>query len=1524
MKTKSRLVLCGLLMLAISAGFLALNAAEKEKPNKNLVRARMSGTILLGGKGNIPFYVYGEKKVRVDLFKISEEKFFASAEKGEIDITGMTPIASKGLVKGKLQDMPPDERLDRRANQAPNAPAVRRFRGAYANGSFDLPKKAGIYLVVAGQDGDRLRGNVYLVTDVALMARRDNKRLLVMAFDGKDSKPIAGLKLEFIDGALKVLGEAVTDENGTASFDINADDQKNIVVRARRGESLAVMSAYYWHSSLTETKAYFYADRPVYRPSQKVHFKCILRDAKDEEYKIPAGKVSVEIKDKRYNPVYNKTFELNEFGTFSGEMELAEEPTLGYYQVYVRYGDKQQYAGRFKVEEYKKPEYKIEVKTDKDSYLFGDEITASIKADYYFGSPVVEGKGKYRIYQQPRRFYGWYPWRRYGWYYSSAQSTKSWLSAYSWGRKMVASGEFETGRDGTAVVKYKLPEKIVERQRYPYNRGYEYVVEAILTDKSRREVSEAASAPVSDTEFFLSMYTNQWMYKPSNNVVATIRATTPSGGIVKNQEIEFTVYRDNYTNKKPDYKKQFAKKLITDEKGIAKFEFIPDIKGRFRIELVSKDTRGKKVVAECNFWVIDQSYQWPRYDYASVEIMTDKESYKPGDTMQVMINAPKGLSVGMLTIEGSNIIEHRSFKFNEGTKVFQYKVGREYMPNISIKVSTLQNNNTVTALKSVIVPPEEKFLTVSIKPDKDKYKPREESTFVLEVKDNNGKPVRAEVSLGVVDASIYAIASSSERDIRQYFYGPRYSRVSEFATRFWVDDGRGFGMEQRLSEGAEPEMSRPGTRAARTLSKGKAGGGGYVEPVTRENFADTALWLAHVTTDAQGRAVVKMKMPDNLTTWTLTARVVTLDTKVGEGKEDTLVRKDLIIRLETPRVLVQSDEATISAVVHNYLSKTKRAKVILKAEGVEIEGDVERMVEISKDSDVRVDWKIKAGKALPAVFTASALTDEESDAMKLTIPVLPHGMEKHVAKSGMVMEGGKEVEIDLPGEIIPEATNLQVTLSPSVSNTMFDALEYLVGYPYGCVEQTMSRFLPDVMVTQVLQKLGRPNKELEAKLPDMINKGLQRLYSMQHGDGGWGWWKNDQTHPYMTAYVIYGLTLAQQAGVEVSDNALRRGIDQLKRMIKRADDPNTKAYMAFALSFSKNVEEGVLVDLMKNAEKLNDYSLSILSIALRNQGRENDANSIVKTLLKNAQDDGNICRWEGKVHRGHGSWMSNPVETTAYALRALVRNNPNDERLGRVLVYLSSKRTGQRWHNTKDTAAVVYALADYVVMTKELFPDMEVLVNINEKKKSLKIDRDNLFEKIGRVITIPGDDLKRGKNIITIIKKGKGRIYYSAHLTYYSVEKKIAAASNGMTVKREYFKLTPKQNKREIVFEDKLLEDGATLKSGDRVKVRITLEAPVDREYVIVEDYFPSGFEVAEDLATPQARWWYTQQEFRDEKAAFFCTYYYWNRKNQRVFEYVLRAETPGVYHALPARASSMYVKNIGGNSDETILKIKD
>jgi uncharacterized protein YfaS (alpha-2-macroglobulin family) len=359
--------------------------------------------------------------------------------------------------------------------------------------------------------------------------------------------------------------------------------------------------------------------------------------------------------------------------------------------------------------------------------------------------------------------------------------------------------------------------------------------------------------------------------------------------------------------------------------------------------------------------------------------------------------------------------------------------------------------------------------------------------------------------------------------------------------------------------------------------------------------------------------------------------------------------------------------------------------------------------------------------------------------------------------------------------------------------------------------------------------------------------------------------------------------------------------------------------MAFAISVSGENCKDWLLKLYETREKLDSYGKAVLTISLGKWGLTKEAKVMAELLEKTADISGTTACWSGMT--GHG-WTDNQVETTSYCLSALLKIKPDSTLIPKVVRYLSTSRNGNYWYSTKDSAAAVMALTGYIKESREMNPDFTADVYLNGTKlDSFKFTKDDVG-KPGKEIDIPFDKgLLEGENLIRFEMTGKGVLYYAAYLKYYTGEENVKSASSGFKVTRSYYLLKPgmKDIEKERI---KLGSSGnISVNSQDIIQVELNITGSSNYEYIIIEDPKPAGCEFDEKQRENTGRWdyWYAHKELRDEKIAYFCTYYH---SGSRKVTYRLRAETPGTFHVMPCRAYAMYTKEIGGNSDEMIIQI--
>ncbi|MBK6896672.1 MAG: tetratricopeptide repeat protein [Alphaproteobacteria bacterium] len=1546
--------------------------------------------------------------------------------------------------------------------------------GAFKPEDGILP--VGAYILVV-RSGATEALDLILVSESALLSKITKDKALLWAVNAKTGQPLPDVVIKYVYSYYDVQGhtywkegEGVTDSQGLLTADLVYPQggqayqrQHNVfaVVSDKTTGQAFVQNNYYYNEYNNKGEWWFYAftDRPAYRPNETVSFKGILRRPHEGGFQIHAGKrVKVQIMNPQGQQVKEEIFTLNEYGAFSGELTLDEKAVLGQYSVNLMAEDNSMYMGAaqiFRLEEYKLPEFTVtvtpkekEVKEGEiNAYRLGDTLEVEVDSQYYFGGAVAEADVEYLVYQQPYYQYYW-PVRPYPWYYEDIYPRQQ---NYGYYGNLMEQKKIKTDKDGKAHFTIETPKDSPN--------DLQYHVEVRVVDKSRREIIGSSDIKVTKNAFFAFLEPKESLYRPGDKAKVTIRTMT-ANELPVGVEGKVTVLRNWWRDPviqdsrmiKPagyDGTELFTKFVKTNEKGEAEFEFEPNENGYYEIRFTGFDN-GNEVIGRTYIFVCEPSAINIGYQYSGLQIITEKDTYKPGETAQAMIVTDRpGLWV-MFSQESDELYNYQLIEMKGTVKLIEIPITDKFTPNIFLNAESVDMFQIKQNAVQIIVPPDDKLLNVKVTSDKVVYQPQEEGTYEIEVTDGNGKPVSGEIALGITDASVYYIQSELAEDIRKFFYGAKkYDSIQTYASfyqyafvNYALDENGNIILQSQLddlkkqkSDGGEQELLRQDESQVGGMRRLKEGvatngfGGGAMgdmaynmaspapaaapmesgasmmsmeadavapmreekmmaksavmadknsaaipgqagpEPQLRTDFRSTVIWLPSVVTDANGKATVKAKFPDSLTTWRMTARAITTETAVGTVTHDVKSNKELMVRLQAPRFFTERDLVDVSALIDNMSGEEITVTPEIKVEGLDVTGLFQNgqfvkgeqgPVKVPANGQTRVDWAVFAKDAGTAKITVTARGQKNADAMEKTFPVIPHGIEKFIAQAAILKsEYGKqerELKISIPKERIKESTSLQITISPSMAANLLDALPYLADYPYGCVEQTMSRFLPAIIVRKTMRDLGiadqdiaaylsdvleprndpagHPEKRTDAtykKLDDMVDQGLKRLYDFQHSDGGWGWWKEGDSDRYMTAYVLWGLSLTQQSGVNVRPDIIENAKRFLQvQLVQEESNPDMLAWMLFALAESgskSEFEDKQRERLWEMRDKLNPYTRALHALGEHKRGNGEGTKILAQNLINGVLED----KDSGTAHWGESGiyyrWSEGGVEGTAFVIKALSNIDPTSAYLEPAVKWMSLNRRGASWKNTRDTAMAILGLADYLKASKELAPNYNYQVIVNGKMvREGKVDETNIFS-FNRIIDIPADALKDGENTVKIVMDGKGALYASAYTKYFTLEEPITKAGNEIFVTRKYFIQSVKETLMKGLAQDwKPLNDGDTVNSGDRIRVDIELEAKNHYEYLVSEDYKPAGLEAVQLQSGPG---WFTgidaqghetggqsylYQEFRDQKAAFFIDKL---KQGKHKISYELRAEVPGTFHAMPNQTHAMYVPEIRTNSDE-------
>jgi uncharacterized protein YfaS (alpha-2-macroglobulin family) len=980
----------------------------------------------------------------------------------------------------------------------------------------------------------------------------------------------------------------------------------------------------------------------------------------------------------------------------------------------------------------------------------------------------------------------------------------------------------------------------------------------------------------------------------------------------------------------------------TDSKGKATASFVPEEGGIYKATASGLDDRLNEVRSSTYMWVSGGEYiSWRMDNNNRMDLVTDKRQYKVGDTATVMVPHPyQGEVQALVTIERGSVYEHRVQTLETNSEQLRIPITEDMIPNVYVSVVVVKGVDETNPYPSFkmgyarfSVETTEKELSIEMTPNKaagEHYRPGETVTYDVHVTDSAGSPVEAELALSMVDLSVLTLADRP---------GP------DMVGHFWRERGLGVVTAAGLTVSADRITEEVGEEA-----KGLGGGGGGEFGPVRTDFRDSAYWNPTVVTDDEGNATVSVDLPDNLTTWRMSAWGVDVETKVGESDVDIMATKDLLVRPVNPRFFVVGDEAELGAVVHNNTDEDVETTIALEADGLDIDGPSVHQESIPAGGKVRVAWPVVVGDAEEVTLQFGARSATYADALEITLPVYRYSTPEVVATAGRLSEDGQVLEAAvLPSSYDPTQGELSVHLDPSLAAGMVDGLDYLEHYPYECTEQTVSRFLPNVITYRAFNELGLDRPDLEERLPDLVSYGLQRLYNRQHYDGGWGWWVNDESNAYLTAYVLLGMIEAERAGFVVDDEVVELGASYLRDYLRSSRDvehpyqANRRAFVLYVLAELGEEETARMVTLFEQREQLDTFGKAYLAMGFGLLGEDHEAK--VDTLLSDITGDAIVSATGAHWEEASPDYfaMNTDTRSTAIVLTALSRLDPENPLAPNTVRWLMVARKDGYWESTQETVWALIGLTEWMVATGELEADYgwQVIVNGDQLGEGT-MTADNIRETIKLQIEV-AELLADEANRVLIertapegARTGDGMLYYSMYLRYYKPVEEVTALHRGIIVSRQYTHADcdPEEERCWAV-------EGA--KVGDVIRVKLTIIAPNDLHYVVVEDPLPAGMEgVDQSLKTtsivgerPELTrtdqrspwggqwgwWWFSHTEMRDEKAVLFATYL---PRGTYEYTYYVRASLPGEYRVIPTVAYEMYFPEVFGRSDGGLFTIAD
>lgn len=746
----------------------------------------------------------------------------------------------------------------------------------------------------------------------------------------------------------------------------------------------------------------------------------------------------------------------------------------------------------------------------------------------------------------------------------------------------------------------------------------------------------------------------------------------------------------------------------------------------------------------------------------------------------------------------------------------------------------------------------------------------------------------------------------------------------------------------------------------------------------RQNFNALVLFSPTVTTDSNGHATIDIKLPDNLTRYRITAVSVDTGKRFGKAESTITAKQPLMVRPSAPRFMNFGDKVDLPVVVQNQTDKDMAVNIAIRAtnailtggfaneraddgkEGTRPDGTMSagKRVVVKANDRAEVRFPVSTGKAGTARFQIAVTSGSYSDAAEISLPVWTPATTEAFATYGTTDQNGAIIQpVTTPGDVFPQFGGLEVTTSSTQLQELTDAYIYLANYPYECSEQISSRMISTAALRDVLTAFKAKDMPSPEKLEAKFARDMEILKSRQRDDGSFGLWKRDKEryeYPFLTVHVAHALALAKIKGYKVPDDMLNKTKPYLKDVEKHFDNWYTNspevrwtisAYALYIRDMLGDHDAAKAKRLLAEAtiEKMPYEALGwILDVLAKDPTSQTEVQAILHYLNNHVAETAATANFV--TDYGDGAWliMYSNRRADGVLLEALIKAEPQNDLIPKLVRGLLDNRVKGAWSNTQENVFILLALDKYFNAFEKVTPDFVTRIWLGNTYAGEETFKGRSVD--SKEINIPMSYLadQGGTSNLFIDREGAGRLYYRIGMKYAPKNLRLEPADYGFTVLRKYEAVDDKDDVKQNA-------DGSwTIKSGARVRVRLTMVAQARRYHVALVDPLPAGLEilnpelaVTESIPADQGgntsvleygsrsygygSWWWRQywfehQNFRDERAEAFASLLWEGVYN---YSYVTRATTPGQFIVPPAKAEEMYHPETFGRTGTDFVNVQ-
>ncbi len=1385
------------------------------------------------------------------------------------------------------------------------------------------------------------------LTDIGLAWKQTLGKTWIYAYSCETGLPLEGVDVSIQGGDANVLNSSKTNKDGLCLVERKDGGERCLVAKLggdtsiiRLTRSLNTVSMWSYpidysrhQPSGWERDVMLFTDRNLYRPAESVKLKGILREFKDTSLRLGSDKtVKFTIKDPQRKTIKTGTLTISENGHFDHSFDLPAEK-VGYYRVYIEFEnvDKNDerdanFAIGFQVQEFRRNAFEVTSNLPKPKPAT-NKVQLDLTAKYYQGTPLSKGHLDWYFSATPT---GFYPELFRDYHFGDHRKHDAYYWSYYFGyndgdsynrTSSMQNGKAQLSDDGSASVVVDIA-----AQEFPTPQTLSFTNE--VTDSRDQTLTNSTKTTLHPAHSYYGISRMDQLVRVDEEALVNFVHVGLDGKLTGTAStVSLSIEREYYESVK--IQNSAGKETVKNEKRVEKvsdqvvqinggqvneFPFIAKKPGRYTLTITGSDSDSNVTMTATSFYVYGKDdYPWATEDGIRIKLVAEKKSYKPGETARILVMTPIE-GTALVTIERQGVMRHMMVKLEADTPVIEVPIEAGDAPNAYVSVllirGSMDSKREVKepALKlgicEITVENPDKKLKVEMTLAKDYHRPSEDITVNGKVTDYQGKPVaNADVTIFAEDEGILAVMGYSSPRPFGHFYRKRPLNVST-----------GVSLGYFLTENAKHRYYG---------NKGfviGGGGGEYADSASgekplavklRTNFDPCAFWFPSVRTNAQGEFTITTKLPDTLTRYRIMANVTSGAELFGAVDSSVVVKKEIMLEPKAPRFAHEGDHITPKVLVQNTSEFTGQWDITLTTDSLAQHDSnsskaLTQTISLSPGGSVTLEfpvtmldtgettWQWSAiPKSLDSATLTPILSNKLSDSMQSKFMVnFPRPLIRHGEMITIKAEQIKAFK-----NVDPRLMNGRGSAKLHFSNSLLlesgGASEYLLRYPYGCVEQTTSSLMPWFAVDDLRNYMPAFQSKNDAEVAKAIQIGADRLLTMVTPSGGLAYWPNgDKAEDWATSYGGLGLIMAKNKGANVPDSVIDSINGYLVRMVKSKQlstknnwDNDTICRALYILALSGSDQSSTLNKLYGERKKLGSNSRLYLALAFH-YTKKDEASSpeAVELLNSSLTETKSTDGW--MRHRAH-----KPLVLLASSVIA-----PNSDRPDKALyALLSAKNNRGHWTTTWVNGWALNAMATYAKNVDSKRGDTIVNYSLNGEAKQLTLSKDNPTQSVSMTLAEAN----------TMMASSTSNAYMRIDV---SAKPEIAPAGaeihKGMKINRSYQRINA-EGKAEPLTNPKV---------GDLVKVNLEVTFPRSMYYVVIEDPLPSVMETVNgDFATQKTHvadpskqnWKISRRELRSDKAVFFLNRS-WSNKPQTV-SYLARITSAGTVHLPPAKVEAMY-----------------